>query len=108
MFYDRPGGLCHPRETLVPSRVQLIVTFTVAVTIATPVLKWFTAWAIQCCTKTDGTKAVSKSFEVDGLQSGFLAHRLWPNSKQNIVSLQKDAARAECSNTPVPTCAQQP
>ena len=22
MLCDRPGGLCHPRETLVPSRVQ--------------------------------------------------------------------------------------
>jgi hypothetical protein len=59
MFYDRPGGLGHPRETLVPRRVQLVVTFNVAVAIATPVLKWLTAWAIQCCTKTDGTKAAS-------------------------------------------------
>jgi len=50
MFYDRPGGLGHPRETLVPSRGQWVVTFNVAVAIATPVLKWLTAWAIQCCT----------------------------------------------------------
>ena len=28
-----------------------------------------------------------------GLQSGFLAHRLWPNSKQNIASHRKVAVR---------------
>jgi hypothetical protein len=51
MLYESPDGFCRPRETLVPRRVQLVVTFNVAVIISTPVLKWLTAWAIQCCTK---------------------------------------------------------
>ena len=38
MLYDRPGGSCRPRETLVPSRVQGLFAFSVAIAVtATPV-----------------------------------------------------------------------
>ena len=89
MLRDRPGGVCHPRETLVPSRVQGLCSQSL----------WLSPRRYQSLggsrlgrfsnLHSEGSaKAVSKSVEVVAHQSAFLAHRLWPNRypKQRLTS----------------------
>lgn len=80
MLCDRPGGLCHPRETLVPSpyprgRLHYL---------------WLSPWRRQSLSGSRlgrfstlhsirWHKGGVQSFEVVTHQSALLAHRLWPN-----------------------------
>ena len=81
MLCDRPGGLCRPRETLVPSRVQGVayIPYGCRRDEATPVRAWLMAWAIQHLHSFRWRKGGVQIIRVVSHQSAFLAHRPWPN-----------------------------
>lgn len=90
MLCERPGDICHPRETLVPSRVQWIVTLRVAVCIATPVLRWLTAWAIQSSAlPSGGTKAASNHWRWLGTSPLFGLTAFEPNHYRVSFSVSR-------------------
>ena len=65
MCRDRPGGLCHPRETLVPSRVQGVACIPYGYRHnddASPLVAHGLGDS-AICIHSDGAKAASKSFE---------------------------------------------
>ena len=65
MLCDRPGGVCHPRETLVPSRVQGVACIPYGYRRdddASPLVAHGLGDSV-ICSHSDGAKAASKSFE---------------------------------------------
>ena len=76
MLRDCPGGLCHPRETLVPSRVHGVACIPYGYRRdgdASPLVAHGLGDS-EIHIHSDGAKAASKSFEVGSHQSAFLAH----------------------------------
>lgn len=59
MFYDGPDGFCHPRETLVPRRVQRVVSHFRGYRYSDSSAKVAHDLGDSVLHKTDGTKAAS-------------------------------------------------
>ena len=106
MLCDRPGGVCHPRETLVPSRVQGVAhsPYGCRRGDASPqVAHGLGDSAI--CTASGGAKALSKSLEWLHTSPLSWLTAFGQTVTRNSDSHRRVSARAACGSTLAPTCA---
>ena len=110
MLRDRPGGLYHPRETLVPSRVQWVARNPNGCRRgddASP----FVAHGLgdsAICIQSGGTKAVSNQLRWLHTSPLFWLTAFGQTVSRNIDPHRRASAPAACGSTPAPICAPAP
>ena len=88
---ERPGGICHPRETLVPSRVQCVVTLRVAVCVRRQSLGGSRLGDSVICSSIGWRKDGVQSFALVARQSAY-----WLTAfGQTVMHLTQPAALVE-------------
>jgi len=110
MLYDRPGGSCRPRETLVPSRVQGVVRILCGYRRdgdASPLVAHDLGDSV-ICTYQDGARTASKSFAWLRASPLSWLTALGQTVIRNTGAHRRACGLAACGNTPAPACARAP
>jgi hypothetical protein len=110
MLCDCPGGLCHPRETLVPSRVQWVACILCGYRHdgdASPLVARDLGDSVLCAYQ-DGARAASKSFAWLRASPLSWLTALGQTVIRNTGAHRRASGLAACGNTPAPACARAP